>query len=452
MMNHPRSLKTSVAAPAAQRNGRIGMTVMSSTHSRGPVLARLSRVHNVVVEDAVVLPLQPAPEAIELRHLRAFVAVAQELNFSRAADRLYVSQPALSRQVRALERLVGCTLLRRSTHRVELTLAGEALLSRAEDLIADLDGAVAATRSVGGANVERVTRLWATLVDVSAVDSDLSGLRGSVEELHARFAPPASVDIRAVQIGGVPALRCIPTGPLEPSRRRALFLHGGGFVAGSAFGYRHLAGALAVVARQPVLVPEYRLAPEHPFPAALDDAVNAYLGLLASGHSAADLAVVGDSSGAALALSLLFALRERGQPLPSRMLLMSPWLDLAAAAERARSARPDGVALEATARFAQLYLSGHRSDDPLVDLLSNDFSGLPQMLVQAGTGDMLAAEARQVVKRAREAGVDATLALFPADTHDFHLFWSFLPEASDAVHQGGEFLAASEARKIITSA
>jgi monoterpene epsilon-lactone hydrolase len=141
----------------------------------------VSRVHNVVVEDAVVLPLQPAPEAIELRHLRAFVAVARELSFSRAADRLYLSQPALSRQVRALERLVGCTLLRRSTHRVELTLAGEALLGRAEDLIADLDSAVTATRSVGGANAERVTRLWATLVNVSAAGPGLSGLRASVD-------------------------------------------------------------------------------------------------------------------------------------------------------------------------------------------------------------------------------------------------------------------------------
>ena len=400
----------------------------------------------------MVLPLQPAPEAIELRHLRAFVAVARELSFSRAADRLYLSQPALSRQVRALERLVGCTLLRRSTHRVELTLAGEALLGRAEDLIADLDSAVTATRSVGGANAERVTRLWATLVNVSAAGPGLSGLRASVEELHAKLAPPAGVDIRAEQLGGVAALRCDPTEPLERSRRRALFLHGGGFVAGSAYGYRHLAGALAVVARQPVIVPDYRLAPEHPFPAALNDAVSVYQALLAAGHAAADLAVVGDSSGGALALSLLLALRERGQPMPGRALLMSPWLDIGAAAERAGPARPGAVALEATARFAQLYLSGHRPDDPLVDLLSNDMSGLPPLLVQAGTGDMLAGEARRFVERATAASVDASLDLYPSDTHDFHLFWSFLPEASDALHQGGNFLAADEPRAITTSA
>ena len=97
-----------------------------------------------------MLVLPPAPDAIELRHLRAFVAVAEELNFGRAATRLFVSQPALSRQIRSLERLVGCDLLRRSTHRVELTLAGDALLDRARRLLTDLDDAVFATRSVGG--------------------------------------------------------------------------------------------------------------------------------------------------------------------------------------------------------------------------------------------------------------------------------------------------------------
>src|ERR671926_771886 len=101
-------------------------------------------------DSARVLAFPRAADAIELRHLRAFVAVAEELNFGRAAAALYVSQPALSRQIRALEELVACELLRRSTHRVELTLAGDALLDRARKLLGDLDEAVAATQSVGG--------------------------------------------------------------------------------------------------------------------------------------------------------------------------------------------------------------------------------------------------------------------------------------------------------------
>src|SRR6266545_3000794 len=107
-----------------------------------------------------VLAFPEAPDAIELRHLRSFVAVAEELNFGRAASRLYLSQPALSRQIRALERLVGCDLLRRSTHRVELTLAGEALLDRARQLLADLDEAISMTRSVGGELAGRMARMW----------------------------------------------------------------------------------------------------------------------------------------------------------------------------------------------------------------------------------------------------------------------------------------------------
>ena len=105
-----------------------------------------------------VLPFPQAPDGIELRHLRAFVAVAEELNFGRAAERLYVSPPALSRQIRGLEQLVGCELLRRSTHSVELTLAGEALLDRSRQLLRDVDEAVAAALAVGGELLGRIAR------------------------------------------------------------------------------------------------------------------------------------------------------------------------------------------------------------------------------------------------------------------------------------------------------
>jgi epsilon-lactone hydrolase len=390
------------------------------------------------MDEAVVLPMQPAPEAIELRHLRAFVAVAEELNFSRAAERLYVSQPALSRQIRALERLVGCPLLRRSTHRVELTLAGEALLTRAGRLIDDLDTAIAATRSVGGEHAERLTRLWAVFVDVNTAGGNMAGVRAAVEELHAKFPPPAEVEVAAANAGGVPALRCSPP---DPAGAPVLFLHGGGHISGSAFGYRHLAGALAMVSRRPVLVPEYRLAPEHPFPAPLDDARRAYLSLLDDGTPADQVAVAGDSSGAGLVLSLLLALRDEGHPLPGRAVLMCPWVDLAGGTREVQEDdSPLIVTPEQTAQFAQLYLSGHPADDPLVVPLRADLSGLPPLLVQAGTGDNLVNEARLLAERGAAAGVDVSLELYPVTTHDFHLFWTFLPEAADALHRIGEFL------------
>src|SRR6185503_7249284 len=117
-----------------------------------------------------------AADALELRHVRSFVAVAEELNFSRAAERLYLSQPALSRQISALERLVGAQLLRRSTHRVELTLAGEALLDRARRLLRDVDDAVHAVQSVGGELSARIMRLWQPVAD---------GADGAVPGEHA---------------------------------------------------------------------------------------------------------------------------------------------------------------------------------------------------------------------------------------------------------------------------
>src|SRR3954453_11149698 len=137
-----------------------------------------------------VLPIPQAPDAIEIRHLRAFVAVAEELNFSRAATRLYLSQPALSRQIRALERLVGCELLRRSTHRVELTLAGDALLDRARKLLGDLDEAVAAAQSVGGEMAGRMARLWAPVVETSSAGATIQDLRAEYERFMAQAPMP----------------------------------------------------------------------------------------------------------------------------------------------------------------------------------------------------------------------------------------------------------------------
>ncbi len=210
-----------------------------------------------------MLALPHSPEGIELRHLRAFVAVAEDLSFSKAAQKLFITQPALSRQIRGLERLVGCDLFRRSTQRVELTLAGEALLAHARTLLADLNDAVAAARSVGGELAGRMALLWEPWARASASDADWDHVRAAVEELHGRFAPPAEVTVASVIAGGVPALRITPD---QPSAAVVLYLHGGGYVAGSAFGYRHLAGAIAVAAPATTLAVDYRLAPEHPHP------------------------------------------------------------------------------------------------------------------------------------------------------------------------------------------
>jgi len=182
-----------------------------------------------------VLAFPQAPEGVEVRHLRAFVAVAEELNFNRAAARLYLSQPALSRQIRALERLLGCELLRRSTHRVELTVAGSALLDRARRLLADLDEAIASTQRVGGELANRMATMWAPVLEVASADRDIQEMRTAYEAFLAQFPIPDGIEVRPVNAGGVSSLALNPAGDQEAA---ILYLHGGGFTVGSAYGYR----------------------------------------------------------------------------------------------------------------------------------------------------------------------------------------------------------------------
>jgi epsilon-lactone hydrolase len=384
-----------------------------------------------------VLALPQAPDAIELRHLRAFVAVADDLSFSRAAQRLFISQPALSRQIRGLERLVGCDLFRRSTQRVELTLAGEALLARARSLLADLDDAISVTRSVGGELAGRMALLWEPWARASADVADLDGIRAALEELHGQFTPPPDVAVAPVIAGGVPALRVTPE---ISSSATVLFLHGGGHVAGSAFGYRHLAAAIALAARAPALVIDYRLAPEHPYPAAVQDAVNAYLWLRDTGGDEARIVVAGDSSAGGLVMSLLLALRERDLPEPAGAALLCPWVDLTGRTQRPPQDSSLVFSPEMAHRLTQAYLAGHPVDDPLLSPLQTSLAGLPPLLIQAASGDAVLQEAQLLARHATQCGVDASITVYPVPTHDFHVFWSFLPEARDAIDQIGRFV------------
>ena len=385
-----------------------------------------------------LIDLPRAPEAIELRHLRAFVAVAEELNFSRAATRMYVTQPALSRQIQALERLLGVDLLRRSTQRVELTIAGESLLGRSRSLLSDVDEAVQATRSVAGrldAEVVRLARPLAESLQTGSIDA----FREAYEAMNAQLPAPTEIQARAVNAGGTPAL---VYGAPDVDGPTVLYLHGGGYVVGSAFGYRPLAGTVAALSGTSVLVPDYRLAPEHRFPAAHDDVAAAYDWLLGRVARPTDIAVVADSSGGGLAMGLLLGLRDRGKPLPGRVALLSPWVDMRPRTpeELAGGGEPARL-VEVATRFGNVYLDGHPADDPLLNAMCADLSGLPPILAQAATGDWLAGETRALVERVRAHGGEAHLELYPVNTHVFHMFWSFLPEAADALESAGRFVA-----------
>jgi len=261
-----------------------------------------------------------------------------------------------------------------------------------------------------------------------ATNADLHEQRTAYERMLATFEPPPEVTVTPMNANGVPSLLVAQRPDDAP---RLMHLHGGSYCLGSAFGYRPLAGALALAADAGVLVPDYRLAPEHPFPAAIDDAVAAYGWMLDRGVAADEIVICGDSSGGGLVVSVLLTLMRRGLPQPGGAVLMCPWVDLPLNLQ-------DEVT-EILRRSTDAYLGAHPADDPVVSPLTADLTGLPPLLIQAATGDQLLGNANALTDRARDHGVDARLDLYSVDAHVFQLFWSFLPEAAEALQKAGEF-------------
>jgi monoterpene epsilon-lactone hydrolase len=174
----------------------------------------------------------------------------------------------------------------------------------------------------------------------------------------------------------------------------------------------------------------------------VEDALSAYRWLL--GQRPGEVVVAGDSAGAGLACSLMMSARTQDLPLPAAALFLCPGVDPTGNAilSAAGGGEPPED-LEKLTRTMQAYLDGHPAEDPVVNPLMADLSGLPPMLVQAATGDMILPDAQRLVDRALAHGVDARLELYPADTHVFHVFWSFLPEAADALQRAGAFARSS---------
>ena len=225
--------------------------------------------------------------------------------------------------------------------------------------------------------------------------------------------------------------------------RVLLYLHGGGYVLGSLNTHRSLVGSLAQRSGLNVLTINYRKAPDHPFPAALDDAKRAYRWLLRQGHAATDIVVAGDSAGGGLALALLLALREAGQPAPAAGIGLSPWTDLNLPITALRRvAREEGLLLEALQMRTWGPLYAHKTplDHPLLSPAQADLHGLPPLLIQVSTAEMLYEDVLKFVAKARTAGVPVTLQTFEGLVHWWHLFWRIVPEARQALNQVAMFL------------
>ena len=252
--------------------------------------------------------------------------------------------------------------------------------------------------------------------------------------------PPAGTEVLPVDAGGVPG-ELIATAASRHDRH-VLFLHGGGYVTGSPALYRHFTWRIATAARARVLAIDYRLAPEHPFPAALDDALAAYRWLQAGAADPRRTAVIGDSAGGGLALALMLKLRDDGLERPGAAVALSPWTDLAlTGTSLSLNAKSDPMLNVADARlFADRYLAGADPRNPYASPLYGNPAGLPPTLIHVGSDEILYDDAVRMAESLSAAGCLVQIEVWPRMPHGWHLFAPVLPEARRAIARIGAFL------------
>jgi len=266
-------------------------------------------------------------------------------------------------------------------------------------------------------------------------------LRERFDKLADFLPSPDDLIYEPVDADGVPG--AFISAPGADVSRCVYYLHGGGYVIGSVATHRILAYDLSKASGVRVLSMEYSLAPEHPFPAGLEDAVAGYKWLLQSGIAPEHIAIAGDSAGGGLAVATLLALRDRGIPLPAVAVCFSPWVDLEGAGE-SMSSRADVDPMVQKAGllwYTGLYMAGGDPRDPLASPLHGALSGLPSMLIQVGDCETLLDDATRLAERLRAAGVPVELDVWDRMIHVWQLFAPILSEGRDAIDKAGVFIA-----------
>jgi acetyl esterase/lipase len=270
--------------------------------------------------------------------------------------------------------------------------------------------------------------------------NDLSERRRRIQRTAERMPAPAGVTVEAIDIDGVPCEWIRPS--VVTDERIVLYFHGGGYAVGGLDTHRKMIGFVANATGLATLSVGYRLAPEHPYPAAVEDGVAVLSWLLASGVRTGDIVVAGDSAGGGLAVALCLIARDRGWALPSALVLMSPWLDMAAADQSADDAAVDDpVVNRANLReLREWYLAGADPGEPLASPLRADVTGLPQTLIQVGQREVLCADAVRFRDRLVSEGIDATCEVWTGMTHVWQFSAGVTPEADAALARIGEWL------------
>jgi epsilon-lactone hydrolase len=279
-----------------------------------------------------------------------------------------------------------------------------------------------------------------TLKRVFGPDVPIARQRRIVNRVAVMMPAPGGVRRKALDMNGVRG--DLMTAGKQRAKRAILYVHGGGYCIGSPYSYRVVTGTLAKRAGMPVYAPDYRLAPEHPHPAALDDALTAWRWLLAEGFLPKNIALAGDSAGAGLALALCLALRNKHERLPAAIALISPWVDLAGRGDTftERADRDPMLSPAGLTRWAKEYLGDLPADHPACSPLYAELRGLPPMLIQVGSEEIAHSDATRLALRAQQAGVDVTLREFEGLWHDFHLHAGLLRESGDALEEIADFI------------
>ncbi len=279
--------------------------------------------------------------------------------------------------------------------------------------------------------------LYADWSDVIATTPGLTMrlFRSIFDEWHQATREPEDVTYREETVGGVPGIWALPTG--ADTSQVLLYTHGGGFAVGSASSHRKLAAHVAKALGVTSFVLDYRRAPEHPHPAQVEDGVAAFTALTERGIAPADITTIGDSAGGNLAVAIALALREQGKPLPGRVIVFSPWLDMENLGETlVTNAATDALV---TVPLLEGMIAGVLAEGaidprtPLANPLYADFTGFPKLYVNAGSVESLADNATRLAEKAEAAGVDVTLSMAEGMQHVFPFLAGNAPEADNEI-------------------
>lgn len=276
----------------------------------------------------------------------------------------------------------------------------------------------------------------------------MGGGEPTIEDMRAQASGgsalnPVPEDVTATLVDADGVACELVTAPEARDDRLVVHCHGGGYAVGSAESSRHFAARVAKAARARVLVVDYRLAPENPYPAPLDDAVAAYRWALANGPGAERTVVLGESSGGGLTLAMLLRAKNEGLPMPAVAVTLSPWTDLELSGETmvSKASADPLVTASLLKMLADAYVQGQDKHQPFVSPLYGDFDGFPPLYIQVGTAEILLDDSRRLAQAAERAGVPVVLDVWDDMIHTWQLFAGFVPEGQEAIEKFSSAIA-----------